>query len=257
MPMTPSHAAAALPLASMAKRLRAPLPVSALVIGTFAPDFEHLLSLEFRSGVSHSPVGLVTFCLPLGLAAWLVWRWLLEPDALRLLPRGLRDRIAAPPGWRRDVALLPWVGVGIVAGAWTHQLWDAFTHPGWWGTVQVERWFPSLSRIDVSGYGWERLAQAVSSLGGAAIVALAVATWVRVVPAQERRYAPSETRRSLRVAGALIAAGLAAGVANVVRADPPDAHSCLAIGALGGMDGMIVASIFLAVGTRMRHPAAV
>ena len=61
MPFTPSHAVAAAPLWLVA---RGWLPLSALVVGTMAPDYEFLLRLRPSAIVSHSVVGLVVFCLP-------------------------------------------------------------------------------------------------------------------------------------------------------------------------------------------------
>jgi hypothetical protein len=70
MPLTPAHAAAALPLRSLAHRLGLRLPLSALMIGTLAPDFEYL----FRLKPPRAPgVRLAAVAVLLGAASHNVW----------------------------------------------------------------------------------------------------------------------------------------------------------------------------------------
>ena len=66
MPVTPAHAALALPLSRVAPAL----PLAPLVIGTLSPDFEYLLRLAPTGRFAHSLLGLVVFCVPVSLLAW-------------------------------------------------------------------------------------------------------------------------------------------------------------------------------------------
>src|SRR5437773_1761508 len=83
MPFTLSHPAAAALFRGLVKR--GALPLSALAIGTMAPDFEYLLRLEPMSYWSHTPVGIFAFCLPIGLVSFVIWEGVLEKPVRRLL----------------------------------------------------------------------------------------------------------------------------------------------------------------------------
>src|SRR4051812_17546859 len=118
MPLTPAHTAAAWPLT----RLVRSLPLDALVVGTMVPDFEYLLELAPRGRFAHSPLGLLLFCLPVGVLTWTIYRHLVRPAILTLLPAGLR------PGLMARHTNLAAVVVAILLGASSHAAWDSFTH---------------------------------------------------------------------------------------------------------------------------------
>ncbi|MFE0189453.1 DUF4184 family protein [Streptomyces sp. NPDC058989] len=155
MPFTLSHAAAVLPAIRRDGTARGPLIPSALVAGSFAPDMTYYAdtavpgAMEFGD-VTHSLTGVLT--VDVLVTAALVGGWLLlrEP-ALALLPRAwrerthtlLRGRPRRPRGPRELAALAGWFLVSAVLGAATHVVWDAFTHPGRWGTRLV----PGLNDI--------------------------------------------------------------------------------------------------------------
>lgn len=88
MPFTVSHAAAVLPVHRLTR-----LPLTALMVGSMAPDFGYFFSHEPSRALTHSFAGLFIFSLPVGL---LVGR----------------------------------AAIAIVLGAVTHLLWDSFTHRG-------------------------------------------------------------------------------------------------------------------------------
>lgn len=124
MPFTISHAAVAAPLA------RRGLVLSAVVVGSMAPDFEYFLTLTCGSRRWHVFPGLLLYALPIALAAlWLFHRFLKRP-LIRLLPRNHRDRIerldlSFPflPA-RRFALIVASTFVGILS----HLVLDAFTH---------------------------------------------------------------------------------------------------------------------------------
>ena len=78
MPFTPSHAVAILPFA------RTPLPAAALVIGSMAPDLQYFVPLGLTRHASHSWPGIITIDLPIGIAALLLWVFLLRGPVLDL-----------------------------------------------------------------------------------------------------------------------------------------------------------------------------
>lgn len=124
MPFTISHAAAVLPLR---KSANSRLPLAALMIGSLSPDFAYFLPLSLNRASSHDLEGILFFCLPAGLAVWLLFVRLLERPTIELLPAAWRERVP-----RSDANLTPRVlmfaSLAVVLGALTHVAWDAFTH---------------------------------------------------------------------------------------------------------------------------------
>lgn len=155
MPFTLSHAAAVLPALRRTGAARGPLIASALVAGSFAPDMTYYADTLVPGGmafgeVTHSLPGVLT--VDVLVTAVLVGGWLLVREPLTaLVPwrwRGpvhtfVRGRPRRPRGPRELAALVGWFLVSAVLGAATHVVWDAFTHPGRWGTRLV----PGLDRV--------------------------------------------------------------------------------------------------------------
>ncbi|GGU84066.1 hypothetical protein GCM10010211_57610 [Streptomyces albospinus] len=155
MPFTLSHAAAVLPFIRQTGTARGPLLASALVAGSFAPDLTFYTDTVVPGGmefgtVTHSLPGVLT--VDVLITAALVGGWLLlrEP-LLALLPRSRRERLHAfargrprtPRGTRELAARAGWFLLSSVLGSTTHVVWDAFTHPGRWGTRLV----PALNTV--------------------------------------------------------------------------------------------------------------
>jgi hypothetical protein len=129
VPFTVSHAAAVLPLYRLSRHL---LPISALMIGSMAPDFGYFFSLESSRLVTHSFAGLFTFALPAGLFVWVFYVRVLEKATITLLGDSWHTRFARTEPM--TAALVARACVAIVLGAVTHILWDAFTHRGTFAT---------------------------------------------------------------------------------------------------------------------------
>lgn len=144
MPFTLSHAAAVLPLH---RHSPYPLPLTALMVGSMAPDFGYFFSHEASRAFTHSFSGLVLFSLPAGLAVWLFYVAVLEKATITLLSDRWHTRFA-----HTDAITFPLVlraCVAILLGAVTHLLWDSFTHRGTFATDG----FPVLLR-PVPGVAW-------------------------------------------------------------------------------------------------------
>ena len=83
MPFTPSHAAAVLPF------LRTPLPASALVIGSVAPDLPYYLPVDLPWD-THTASAVVTVDLLLGgLIAMLIFVAVMEISVLYAWRKGI------------------------------------------------------------------------------------------------------------------------------------------------------------------------
>jgi hypothetical protein len=168
MPLTPSHAAAVLPLQHFGKHR---LPLTALMIGSMAPDFGYFFTFEISRALTHSVRGLFLFSLPVGMLVWLFYIAVLEKATITLLSDRWHTRFAhteaITPG------LLIRAVIAVLLGAVTHLLWDAFTHRG---TIVTDA-FPALL-APTPGFAWlpiYHLLQGVSSVVGLGFLA----NWAR------------------------------------------------------------------------------
>jgi hypothetical protein len=189
VPFTVSHAAAVLPL-HWAGRHR--LPLTALMIGSMAPDFGYFFSHQASRELTHGFSGLFVFALPAGVAVWLFYVALLEKATITLLPDRWHTRFAHTEAI--TPALILRAGIAILLGAITHLLWDACTHRGTFITDAI----PAL-RGPTPGLSWlpvYHLLHGLSSVAGLVILAI----WARRLhrqPAKSRirPYAIAERTR--------------------------------------------------------------
>jgi hypothetical protein len=174
MPFTFSHPAAVLPVHSRFKNW---IPLSALVIGSLVPDAEYYLPMpeHFRNH-SHTLLGTFSTSLPLGILVWLVFYWL-APSAVYLLPSPHREAIA--PELKPRLASIPQalgVALAILIGAWSHVLWDSFTHSRGW----IVRHVPLLQRrLFGSGIPAYKGLQYLSSALGLCVLLYAYNKWLK------------------------------------------------------------------------------
>ncbi len=233
MPLTISHPAAAW-------LFRRRLPLDALVIGTMAPDFEYILRLRVYGRFGHTPLGLLLFCLPVGLAACLVFRAVVRPALVRHLPAGMRP--AAPrSGWLA-------VAVAVLVGAVTHVAWDSFTH----GSADLMVDSPLLRHTIAGRVPVYTVLQHLSTLFGAVVLALWVRAWVRRHPPEARRYPPGARAAAVRVAAAILAFGAVAAALNGARRAGQGVAPALGYAAVGGMAGLAAAAVAYGLLTRRR-----
>jgi hypothetical protein len=101
------------------------LSLLGLVIGSITPDVGYTLRHFDLNGFSHSVLGSVAFCLPVG---WLVTRlvFAIRGPLARTLPAPHRQALlplceSAFPSWTR-------LTLSLLIGVWTHIAFDALTH---------------------------------------------------------------------------------------------------------------------------------
>ena len=171
MPLTISHAAAALPLHRLGKSR---LPLAALMIGGMVPDFAYFVPNAPSRLATHSIAGLFWFCWPVGLAAWWLFvRWL-EAPTLALLPD--RWRLAFVPSNRNmNLETLGYASAAVIVGALSHFMWDAFTH---WSSPLVQAVpFLKAPALEIGGLQLRvyRVLQYLSSIVGVVVLLIWVA----------------------------------------------------------------------------------
>lgn len=233
MPLTLSHPVLVLPLA------RTGLPLSALVAGSMAPDLPVVLHAYAWIDRTHRWSGVVGIDLVVGLVGTALWV-LAGRHALRdVLPTSLRARWPVPAPWSRRTWLL--AVPAVLVGASTHVVWDAFTHPGRWGTRLV----PWLADVHggLAGASW---AQYVSSAVGLvvllAVVAMAAARATPQPPAEGDRVVLGPAWLAAGLVVPLVA-GLAAGLAALPDGPYAAAFATGSVGVLAGLVTGLVVSL--------------
>jgi len=195
MPFTISHVAAVLPFSRLLGRWRL---LSATIIGSMVPDFGFLMPWRPERVETHSAMALLMFCLPVGVATFWVFQLLVKPALNEILPDATfaRWQAMAAPADIREAVQWALAACGVLMGAITHLVWDAFTHEGARGV----RMIPALDdpALDIAGHHLmgARLLQDVSSLVGLGIVLTVVAYGLRPasgsIPPFTRRLRPTE-----------------------------------------------------------------
>jgi hypothetical protein len=129
MPFTMSHAAAVLPFSRPLARWRV---LSAALIGSMVPDFHIFAPWRMERFETHSFMALFTFSLPVGLLGYWVFQYLIKVPMIEVLPDGAfaRWRPFENPAPIESVRQWLVAGCGVLVGAFTHLVWDAFTHEG-------------------------------------------------------------------------------------------------------------------------------
>jgi hypothetical protein len=178
MPFTISHVAAVLPFSRWLARWRL---LSATIIGSMVPDFGLLMPWRPDRTETHSRIGLLTFCLPVGLATFWVFQRLVKTPLMEVLPDSAyaRWRRFGAPATIGDATQWLLAACGVLVGAFSHLTWDAFTHEGALGV----RMIPVLDDpvVDIAGHhlAGVRIWQDISSLVGLAVVLAVIAYGLR------------------------------------------------------------------------------
>ncbi len=257
MPFTLSHAAVVVP--AYRPLTRAHL-FSAAIIGSMAPDFGMLLPESLERWQTHSLPALFSFCLPAGLVAWWLVQRLIKPAVIEVLPDGpwARARAEHPPISLSRLSAWIAAAAGILLGAATHLVWDAFTHEDARGVRMLpllDDYGPEVGRHSLRLYAW---LQYGSSLLGLAVLALALALWLRHAPAPAappaRRIPRSERRHWLELYGLIPLLAVAWSLGRQFTTGHPPWFSAMGIirDAVWLMRGGALALIAVSLSIRLR-----
>jgi hypothetical protein len=170
VPFTLSHPAAILPFT------RSPLPPSALVAGSLAPDLPYHLPLGIEPLQTHTLPAAAWTDLALGVALLAAFHVFLRAPIVALAPEGLRRRLPDPIRLRRHT--IATVLASIALGAATHVAWDAFTQVDG-AAVQA---LPVLWTAVAGPHRLFNVVQYVSSAGGLAAIGWWTHRWYRRTP---------------------------------------------------------------------------
>ena len=159
--------------------------LSALVVGSLAPDFRYFFNLAPRSHFGHSLNGVFVFCLPVGLAVLWIFQTVMKLPLISLAPEPHQQRLvslARPFAWGGTGRFMLIVA-SLLLGSISHLAWDAFTHE----RGLVVRNVPDF-RAPLEEFGTHRplynLLQHGSSVLGLALLAFWYWRWLKRTPAQ-------------------------------------------------------------------------
>lgn len=213
MPFTLSHAAAAYPF----RKTR--LVLSALIFGTFAPDLEFFLRFSPKGPFGHSPSGLFLFCLPVAFGVFWIFHDLVKEPMAALMPRSVRERIVPgvyPMSLRRPGHLLL-IFVSILIGAFTHDLWDSFTHNGRWPSNDIAALHDTFLVPVLGEVHLYKLLQYASTVFGLVVLFFWMRHWLRTAPVQAHPAGSSVPANQARIGRILVpAVALFAGLARAM-----------------------------------------
>jgi hypothetical protein len=251
MPFTISHAAAVLPFSRLLARWRL---LSAVVIGAMVPDFGLFFPWRMHRFETHSAVALFTFCLPVGMAAYWAFQYLIKTPVLETLPNGAYARWRPFSSTANIGSVRQWILVafGVLAGAVTHLVWDAFTHENARG-VRLVPWVEEPIDIGAHHMGGVRLLQDGSSLIGLAVVLGLIVYGLR--PGGDQPALPRPLRAAERRAWVAAYVAAAVGLGAVCWLWEPVAHSLTAAAnriAVAALRGFALALLCTSLGLDWR-----
>lgn len=187
--------------------LRRYLVLSALVVGSLAPDFRYFLNLAPRGHFGHSFKGVFIFCLPVGLAVLWVFQQVMKLPLISLAPQSHQQKLAslAKPFRWGGAGRFGLIVASLLLGALSHLAWDAFTHD----RGLVVRNVPNF-RVPLEEFGTHRplynLLQHGSSLLGLTLLVFWYWRWFKRTPPQTvPLYLQISTRAKGWIVGSILA----------------------------------------------------
>lgn len=250
MPFTLAHVVAARPLWRATGRR---LPLSAVVVGSVAPDLEYLGHLDTERTIGHHLWGVAVLDVPLALALLALWHGLFKRPVAALVNRRVRPAIDTRPF---PFAPLPRFGVvllGVLVGIAGHLAWDGFTHRDGFVTTRV--WF--LEEAIGRPHVYDLLNYASTAFG---LVLLGWWWWSAVARPDARdtptRRLPDRVRTG--ALAALLAVTAAGGLANGLRLrlDGWGVETTVIGAVLGAMAAGLIGLTVVSLALRRRIAAA-
>jgi len=146
MPFPLAHPAAVLPLRRWCPKY---LDFPSLIIGSLTPDLA--ASIDDWEYFSHTLLGSLVFCLPMGLLTLWIFRKVRTP-LVSTLPNPHRNALL--PLCTVTVSSRVVVVISLLLGTWLHIAWDLFTHDRSWLVQRVPLLSFSLGGVPLNHLFW-------------------------------------------------------------------------------------------------------
>lgn len=133
MPFTFAHPAAVAPIY---EKVKSHVDLTALILGSMAPDFEYFIRFKPLGLIGHGVLGMLYFNLPLCILFAYIFHKIVKRQLIIHMPKPLDDFLIKNcllpyNNWClksvRDFVVFSY---SAIIGMVTHVLWDGFTHKG-------------------------------------------------------------------------------------------------------------------------------
>ena len=214
MPCTLSHPAAVVPLQRFCPH---GLAFPALVIGSMTPDVGYYIHRFDMASFAHTILGSFAVCLPNGVFLLLIF-YLVRKPVCFISPTPHREALsqlcsAVLRLGLRSLAVIP---VSLLLGAWSHILWDSFTHQTGWFVQRVSWLREPLFAIGSTSFRGHYLLQQFGTVAGAVVLLVAYLAWIQRYQSTQPVEVTADQWRYLLWAAIILVA--------LVLALPPAAH---------------------------------
>ncbi|KEH95512.1 membrane protein [Clostridium botulinum C/D str. BKT12695] len=128
MPFTFAHPAVVIPCK---KKFPKYLNLSALVIGSMAPDFEYFLRFMPKGTIGHTLLGSIWFDIPLVIILYLLWEYIIKRPFILSMPQPIDKNLYHITHRKSKNSTIKKRIIFIYSaliGIYSHILWDSFTH---------------------------------------------------------------------------------------------------------------------------------
>jgi hypothetical protein len=196
MPLPLAHPAAALPLRRFCPRR---LSFPALVIGSITPDLGYFLGRFDVEDFAHRPLGIVVFCLPVGLLLTAIL-FALRARVVEFLPDYQRRLFL--PVCQRPRASWAIILISLMIGVLLHIALDGFTHNDGWAVERVSALQTPLFSLAGRTLRVNHLLWYATSFGGVAWLYFVYERWRRM----SNNTATAQTNRTILFQSLLVGA---------------------------------------------------
>jgi hypothetical protein len=175
MPLTIAHPAIVIPFRKFGDGW---FSVSALIIGSMSPDFEYLITFQLQDKIAHSSIGVLFFCLPIGLLIYCLYHGIIRVKLIQNLPMILKSRFVYAENfeWKKYLQQRWFIVLySLIIGAFSHLFWDSFTHDHRFFVEQIP-----ILKSKIAGFPVYKIVQHGSTFVGLLVILLAVYRLPRV-----------------------------------------------------------------------------
>lgn len=253
MPFTLAHPAVVVPLYKAARWYTS---LSALVIGSMAPDFVYFVPAGIPARLTHSLVGVILFCVPCGWIAFTIFHRFVKRPVIDLLPSIVARKLADTAGTVAVPFLTRWIIVisSLALGALTHIVWDAFTHGNTVVVKNVEVLQTMIASIGTYHLYLYKLLQHMSSIVGITALIGWIVAWVNADTKQVASVAHNRLTPACRagITGTIATAAILGGLLNGVSVTSTSIENTLSEAVVGCIVGLAVSVIVYCVGWHIK-----